>query len=41
MNIITLAVVMFLLVLVLAMQVQIGELNKKLDEYLKRTGRLP
>jgi hypothetical protein len=40
MNVITLVVVMFLLVLVLGMQIEISEINKKLDEFLKRTGRL-
>jgi hypothetical protein len=40
MNAVTLAVVMFLLVLVLGMQIQISDINKKLDEFLKRTGRL-
>lgn len=40
MNVVTLAVVMFLLVLVLAMQVQISEINKKIDDHLKRTGKM-
>ena len=40
MDVITLVVVMFLLLLVLGMQIQISDINKKLDEFLKRTGRL-
>jgi hypothetical protein len=40
MNTVTLLVVVFLLILVLGMQVQISDISKKLDEYLKRTGRM-
>jgi hypothetical protein len=40
MDTITLVIVVCLLILVLALEIQISAISKKLDEFLKRTGRL-
>ena len=40
MDTVTLLIVVCVLILVLALEAHISQINKKVDEFLKRTGRL-